>query len=384
MKCDNIEKMVLYIDGALSDQDAMDLENHMNTCEECKKKYEVLVSSEELLKDEFIPNENIDIRVLNSIDKERYTSSNKFKILNRLNRLKVSLKPVAAVFFICLVTVLFLSHGKELKDTLTFLPGYQDASEPVNILVLGNDNFRNTDTIILANYEPRSAQLNLLSIPRDIKVTLKDSPIKISQLYNQGGSELVVDTVKELLKVNINYYVSFETESVKQIIDMLGGVEFDIECDMNYDDPLQDLHINFKKGNYHLSGNEVAKFLMYRQSNDNRIIEGAPYDGSDFRRIEAQQRLLRELIRQKTDIKYISKIDELYNMAISSIETDIKLEELLIIFKNISKLNYEEVNMFTLPCENEEIDGLFFVDMNENESKKIIDRYFQAKYTEEK
>src|SRR5690606_2672703 len=140
--------------------------------------------------------------------------------------------------------------------------------------------------------------------------------------------------------------------------------EFDIECDMNYDDPIQDLHINFKQGQYHLSGDEVVKFLMYRQSNDNRIIEGAPYDGSDFRRIEAQQRLLRELIRQKTDIKYISKIDELYNMAIESIETDIKLEELLIIFKNISKLNYEEVNMFTLPCENKKIDGLFFVDMN--------------------
>jgi len=382
MRCDDIEKMILYVDGVLSDQDSKDLENHMNTCEECRKKFEILVSSEELLKNEFIPDENIDIRVLNSIDKERYVGSNKYRLLNRLNTLKISLKPVAAVFFICLVTALFFNHGKDLIDTLSYLSGSQEASEPVNILVLGNDNSTNTDTVILVNYEPISAQLNLLSIPRDTKVTLKDSPTKISRLYGQGGPELVVEKVKELLKVDINYYVCFDMENVKRFVDLLGGVEFEVESDMKYDDPLQDLHINFKKGKYHLSGDEVVQFLRYRMSNDHIMKDAVSYDGSDFRRIESQQRMLRELISQKIDIKYISKINEIVNMAIEGVETDIKVNELLNIFKNISKLNPGDVNMFILPFKNEEADGEFYVLMNEEEAKEIIYAYFQSKYKE--
>ncbi len=384
MKCDNFDKIVLYIDGVLSDQDSKDLKNHMSTCEECRKTFEVLISTKELLKDEFIPDENIDIKVLNTIDKNRYVCNNKFRLLHRINTLKSRLKPIAAIFFMCCITFLFLSHGKDFKNALLSLPAhqFQDVSEPVNILVLGKDNFKSTDAIILINYEPKSAQLNLLSIPRDTRVSLKGSQTKLSRLYQEGGPDLVVDTVSDLLKVDIKYYICFDIESVKKFIDMLDGVDFDIECDMNYDDPLQGIHINLKKGKSHLSGDEVVQFLLYRMSNNPNIIESAHYDGSDFRRIEAQQSMLRELIRQKTDIKYISKIDELAHIAMEDLETDIKLDEFLSIFINIAKLNADDVNMFILPFKNGVIDGWFYVLINEKETKKITDIYFQSRYME--
>lgn len=382
MKCDNFDRIVLYIDGVLSDQASKDLKNHIDACEDCKKIFDALISTKELLKDECIADKNIDSKVLNTIDKNRYVDKNKFRLLHRVNAVKSMVKPVAAIFLICCIMFLFLSHGRDVKNTLgSALPELaQNISEPVNILVLGKDSSKSTDAIILINYEPRSAQLNLLSIPRDTGVNLNGVQTKLNGVYREGGPDVMMNTVGELLKVNIKYYICFNTETVEKFIDILHGVDFEIASDMNYDDPIQNIHINLKKGQNHLSGDQVVQFLLYRKPNDPSLLKNGPYDGSDLQRIEAQQNMLRELIKQKTNVNYISIINKLGDAAIGNSETNITIDDCLRMVRNISKLNYNEVNMFVLPVSNQANDSMFFCTMDEEAAQDITNKYFQSKY----
>ena len=68
---------------------------------------------------------------------------------------------------------------------------FKSTNEPVNILILGGDKVnKNTDTIMLVNYNPKTAKINLLSIPRDTKVKVKGSSLpKINSAYPAGGMQ---------------------------------------------------------------------------------------------------------------------------------------------------------------------------------------------------
>ena len=381
MKCDNFDRIVLYIDGVLSDQASQNLKNHMDACEDCRKIFDALISTKELLKGECIADKKIDIKVLNTIDKSRYVDNNKFRLLHRLNTLKIIVKPVAAIFLICCITFLFLSHGRNIENTLTpVVPeATQNNSEAVNILILGKDGEKNCDAIILINYDPGSAKLNLLSIPRDTSVNINGVQTKLNGVYLKGGPDLMMGTVGELLKVNIQYYVCFYTETVEKFVDILDGVDFEIASDMNYDDPIQNIHINLKKGKNHLSGDQVVQFLLYRKPNDSSLFNSGPYDGSDLRRIEAQQSMLRELIKQKTDVKYISRINKLADAALENSETNITIDDCLRMVRNISGLNPNGINMFVLPVSNQVNDSLFFCTIDKEAAQSITNEYFQTK-----
>lgn len=387
MKCDNFEKIVQYIDGLLPDETSKDLKNHIQECEDCKKIYNTLVSTKELLTEESIADKNINTRVLNTIDKNRYIKNkNKFMVLNKLISSKNIINSVAAVVVICLIAFWALNYGNQFKGTIisstpepshNALKPSHNKSEPVNILVLGKDNFTSTDTIILANYDTVNAKLNLLSVPRDTSVNINGSQTKINTVYNKGGAELVVNTLNELLKVNIKYYVLLDLASVKQFMDEIDGVDFNVATDMVYDDPLQNIHINLKKGQNHLSGDQIVQFLLYRKSNDIIQIDNGIYDGSDFKRIEAQQSMLKELIHQKINIKYIAKIDKLADIALKNSDTNLTITDCIKMLGNISKLNPSEINMLTLPGKGGINENYYFI-MDEQATQSITSKYFQT------
>lgn len=387
MKCDNFDKIVLYIDGVLPDETSKDIENHIKECEDCKKIFNTLVSTREFLIEESIADKNIDIKVLNNIDKNRYsTKKNKFMILNKLIASKNIINSAAAVVVICLITFWALSYGNQFKDSIisvtpepsqNILKPSQNISEPVNILVLGKDTYKSTDTIILVNYDTVNAKLNLLSVPRDTSVNLNGSQTKLNTVYNKGGAELVVNTVNELLKVNIKYYVILDTASVKRFMDEIDGIDFNVVTDMVYDDPLQNIHINLKKGQNHLSGDQIVQFLLYRKSNGLIQINNGYYDGSDLKRIEAQQSMLKELIRQKTNIKYISQIDKLAGIALKNSETNLTIPDCIKMLGNIPKLNPSEINMLTLPGKGGIAENYYYI-MDEQASQSITNKYFKT------
>ncbi|HEX2926856.1 MAG TPA: LCP family protein, partial [Ruminiclostridium sp.] len=175
--------------------------------------------------------------------------------------------------------------------------------EPMNFfLLVGDKASGNTDSMLVANYNPENNQISIVTIPRDTKVKLKNNILpKINAAYaaggrNHEGARYASEIVSSLTGININYYVHINISAIKEITDMLGGVYFDVPVDMKYDDPTQNLHIDLKKGNQLLNGNKVEQLLRFRKPNGEHYTKELMefYDGSDIKRTEMQMKFIKE------------------------------------------------------------------------------------------
>ncbi len=252
---------------------------------------------------------------------------------------------------------------------------------PVNILLLGGDKVAgNTDTMMLVNFNPETAKISVLSVPRDTRVKVNGlGYTKINAAYPRGGSDLAINTVTNFLGTCIQYYVYVDTSAFRRIVDILDGVDYYVPVDMDYEDPLQKLRIHLKKGQQRLDGNKAEQFMRFRQPlHYNKEIKKY-YDGSDIKRIAAQQSFIKELIRQKTSIKYMTRLNDIINEIFSSIETNITLSDALKLSQNINKVDVNQVQMFTVPCSSEPmINGIWYYLPDKTKTKEIVEGYFKS------
>ncbi|MGI6776831.1 MAG: LCP family protein [Acetivibrionales bacterium] len=257
--------------------------------------------------------------------------------------------------------------------------------EMYNILMMvGDKEEANTDTMMVVNFNTKTGTLNVLSIPRDTKVGISGLKIpKINSLYaRKNGKELVINAVSSILGTKVDYYVYLNIKTFRQVIDALGGVDYYVPVDMHYDDPIQDLHIHLNKGQQLLDGNKAEQFLRFRHPNGNQYTQEMMkyYDGSDIKRIEAQQNFIKELVRQKANILYLPKINEIIDLVFSNLETDITLNEALKMAKNVYSFKIEDINTFTLPGESrKEADGLWYFIYDEYQAQSILEGNFREK-----
>lgn len=276
-------------------------------------------------------------------------------------------------------------NGAEASTVNNFLKSFVIGNDPVNALLLVGDKAEaNTDTMMVINFNPETDKLSILSIPRDTRVNVSGSIPKINSLYaRKNGEKLVVDTVSDLLGINIKYYVYLNISTFREVIDLLGGVDYYVPVDMDYDDPIQNLHIHLKKGQQHLDGKKAEQFLRFRHPNGNYYSKEMLkyYDGSDIKRIEAQQNFVKEVIKQKANIRYLPKINEVVNVVYDNLETNITLNEILKLLKNIPDFSIENVNMFTLPGTSQQIGGIWYYIYDQSQTNAIMKEYFAAKGT---
>lgn len=266
------------------------------------------------------------------------------------------------------------SSGALIHDILS---PFKASNEDLNVLLLGGDKVNNnTDTIMLVNFKPSSSKVSILSIPRDTSVHINGKRAKINAAYPRGGGELAIQTVSELLGINVEYYVFIDTSAFRETIDILGGVDYYVPVDMHYDDPLQSLSIHIKKGQHHFDGTQAEKFMRFRQNNNGTINEY--YDGSDLKRIDAQQNFIRELVRQKLNIIYLTKTNDIVNTIFSNIDTNLNMSEVLKLTGSVSKVQADSINMLMVPGKSV-LDGAWYYIMDSNEADKIVKEYFRSK-----
>lgn len=295
---------------------------------------------------------------------------------------------VSTFLIICLSaggsTLLFLSKVPTKEPTTGLLGSIveplKDQNQSFNVLVLGGDYVgANTDTIFVANFNGNTGKISILSVPRDTKVAVKGSSIpKINSAYSVGGADLAVKTVSNLLGIDIKYYVYINTQGFKEIVDLMGGIDFEILANMDYDDPTQDLHIHLKKGMQHLNGSQAIQYMRFRHPNVYNSEIEKYYDGSDLKRIEAQQRFIKEFIRQKATVKYFSKADELVQATFKYLETNIKTEEAVNMIKYAGNVKANDVAFFRVPGTASD-EGISYYIMDKNETQKIINENFLTK-----
>jgi polyisoprenyl-teichoic acid--peptidoglycan teichoic acid transferase len=296
---------------------------------------------------------------------------------------------IAVFLFIAGIVVVYFLNSGYINANLAvdsenpisrFFQPFSQSREPFNVLVLGGDKVNNnSDTMMLVNFDPVTYKVNIMSIPRDTKVVIDNKDRKINYAYPHGGIDLAVQTVSDLLDVKIKYYTFVDTVAFSKIIDLLGGVDYYIPANMDYDDPTQNLHIHLKKGQQTLDGAQSEEFIRFRDPNHWTAEIKKYYDGSDLKRIEAQQNFMKELIRQKFNIQYLPKLNSIISVMFENIDTNFTLSEIFKFTGYIGKFDSSDLNFIALPGQPFDGTPWYFI-CDQDKAREITVQNFKCNY----
>ena len=213
------------------------------------------------------------------------------------------------------------------------------------ILVSGvDDGNGGSDTNILVAVDAANGYIYGVSIPRDTKAYFNGKNHKINAAYNTGGMELLSDVVSEQLGIPVDYTVLVNLKGFEALVDAIGGVDFYIPVDMDYDDPYQGLSIHFSKGTRHLNGAEALKVVRFRHNND-----GTGYGSEDIGRMQTQQAFLKAVAKQTLTLSNLDKLSDFVKIFQNYVETDLTINNLAWLGKEAIEIGAENIDFSTLP-----------------------------------
>lgn len=124
-----------------------------------------------------------------------------------------------------------------------------------------------------------------------------------------------IDTVENLLKNKVNYYAAVNFNGLKDIVDAIGGVKLPITEVIENKNPIHEkLRVEPNKPIYY--GADALSYVRYRED-------------SDFKRTERQRIFISSLMDKALEMKNISKIPELIDIAGSNFTTNMDSEFIL-------------------------------------------------------
>lgn len=260
-------------------------------------------------------------------------------------------------------------ENKQPVQTVTVSEKPPTLDNRLNILLLGLDDgtyedstsARRSDAMLVASIDPEHKSVELLSIPRDSRVSIPgyDGMDKITHAFFYGGADLSVRTVEKLLNIPIHYYVVIDWQAFIKVIDILGGINIDVEENMNYDDPYEDLHIHLTKGYQHLNGEQAGEYVRFRHD-----------ELGDIGRVQRQQHFLSALTDQLLQSGTILKLPSLLSTINQYIKTDMSLYTMLKIANTLKSLQLGSVHTAMLPGDFATIDNISYWIPNISQTRK--------------
>lgn len=216
-----------------------------------------------------------------------------------------------------------------------------NGQDTVNFLLIGSDRrstagSTRTDTMVVAILRPNEGQVSLISIPRDLWVSIPGYEnnrintayqVGITTGYPGGGPALLKETIQYNLGIRIDHVAMVDFDGFRKIVDTLGGVDVPVSCsytDWKLIDPSYNPEVEanwflytVNPGVIHMDGDLALWYARSRQKS------------SDFDRGRRQQEVLRALFTQALQAGTLTRVPELYNDLKDSVETDLGLGDIL-------------------------------------------------------
>lgn len=245
----------------------------------------------------------------------------------------------------------------------------------VNILLMGrggigHDGADLTDTMIVVSIDPINKEAGIVSIPRDLYVTVPDAgAMKINSVFYTGktqylnnatdssgdtqrkaeekGFELAQNTVQEVLGIPIHYHGMVDFKGFKKAIDTVGGVDINVPTSV-YENMLidgQPYTLNVKKGQKHMEGYEALAYARSRHTSTN----------GDFDRSERQRLMivaLKDKILSAGTFSNPAKMAQLVDNFGDHVETDFSITDMSRLYelsKEIDSSKISSLNLVTPP-----------------------------------
>jgi polyisoprenyl-teichoic acid--peptidoglycan teichoic acid transferase len=243
--------------------------------------------------------------------------------------------------------------------------------KPIAILLLGverviDEKYGRSDSIMLALVQPKTKQLMLMSIPRDTYIDIPGHGFqKLNQSFQLGGPELTKQTVSNWLDIEINETATIDYENFEKMIDLIGGIEIDVDRRM--------AHSQFviEKGLQTLSGKEALYFVRFRKSLDGN-------HDSDYKRTERQRQVLAKLTDELLKSRSFKESFSLLRSLIHTIDTTLSLQQIITYGHHYSQFSSEYISTLSITGNGDLRDGLWYEIIPEDEledKKRLINEF---------
>jgi LCP family protein required for cell wall assembly len=223
-----------------------------------------------------------------------------------------------------------------------------------NIVVMGcdirKDDVGRSDTLFVVMLDKSKKNAALLSVPRDTRVKIKGHGWdKINSAFAYGGYQLTQETVQDFLGIKLHNYVVVDFQGFKDLVDVIGGVDINVEKRMYYYDPYANFEIDLRPGKQHMDGKTAMQYVRYRDE------EG------DIGRIRRQQKFIMALYQQIASKNIIAKMPGVSKQIMSMIKTDLSLKEMMELGKVMhDMLEKDGLKMSMVPGTPKYIDGISY------------------------
>ena len=276
------------------------------------------------------------------------------------------------------------AEGEQEAYNSNFIDRLVDGKNDITFLLLGVDSrdiakdaSTRSDTMMLCRLDKATGDISILSIPRDTKARIRGrkNEEKINHAHAYGGPELSVKAVKDLLGIDLEYYVRVDYKLVKEYVDLIDGVDVYVPMDMRYSDPIANppLYIDLKKGQQTLDGDEALQFLRIRKG----------YANQDLGRINAQQQFVKSAIEKTLRPSNIANVPQMIKSYYDYVDTNIPLDVIMKFAMKAKNFKIDNIQMATLPGDGEYINGVSYFILDEEESNKMVKTMFTENRTVE-
>jgi LCP family protein required for cell wall assembly len=252
----------------------------------------------------------------------------------------------------------------EIRVALTAKPSSTLVTVPVppspsamNLLVVGadkrpdeNEKYGRSDTIILVHVDPDNNYLSMLSLPRDLRVSIPGYGVnKINAAYAYGGPALTITTVEQLTGVDINHYVEVSFQAFEDITNALGGVYVDVDKYYWNENPAYEL-AKLNPGYQLLDGADALDYVRFRHDLN-----------LDFGRMERQQIFLSAIREQAMGWDLPIKLPKLVSALFNNVTTDLGANDVIRLAYWGVRLDGNRIRRVSLTGTPEDIGGISYV-----------------------
>ncbi len=261
-------------------------------------------------------------------------------------------------------------HGNIFTDAQALFgqSNLKESNGRVNILVAGDSTDQPnhpgailTDSIMVLSYNPSNHTGFMLSIPRDLWVYIPglhsyqkiNASVDVTNFkaagYPNGGVGQLEQIIQTDLGIPIDYYAIVNYAAVKDSVNAVGGVTINIHSP----DPrgIYDAytHLNLPNGQDHLNGQQALDLSRARgDTAAGDVSYGIP--NSDFTRTMYQREIVGAILKKAMTVGVLSnpiKITSLFNAFSNNVTTDLKIQSILSLVKDVRSMNISKIGSHT-------------------------------------
>ena len=292
------------------------------------------------------------------------------------------------IAFVAYFTIRVVQNGGGMTGVVTTIVGSSKdeiaSLEDIYVLCLGK-SLNLTDTIMVVKYSPQTQQASMLSIPRDSFVgdnrETASAWDKINSKY-QISPQSTLDAVNKLTGLNVKYYLTVDTKALRDLVDAIGGVYFDVPIKMDYDDVTQDLFIHLDAG-YQLLNGQQAEWVVRFRHNNNGTSYSTEYGDNDLGRMKTQREFIKVVLNQTMKPSNITKINQLIDIAKTEVETNLSWDVIKNYIPALLEFNADNLRSGQLPGSAQYCNSLSFMIIDYAKAKTVVEDLFLKNPEEE-